>query len=92
MAFPFSTQIMASVSQLIGGGQPAASDPLTGRQREVLRMIAEGHNIKAIAKSLAVSPKTVESHRSAIKVRLGINNIPGLVRYAMRVGLVGLET
>ena len=92
MIFSFSTPVMASVTQLIGEGQPAASDPLTRRQREILRMITEGHNTKAIARLLEISPKRVESHRSAIKVRLGIDNIPGLVRYAMRTGLVGLET
>jgi DNA-binding NarL/FixJ family response regulator len=65
---------------------PAAH--LTPRQREILQLIAEGKNTKEIAYMLGVSVKTVETHRALLMVRLKIFDVPGLVRYAMRVGLV----
>jgi DNA-binding NarL/FixJ family response regulator len=64
---------------------------LTARQREVLQLIAEGHNTKEIAYLLKVSVKTVEAHRTQLTHRLGIFDIPGLVRCAMRSGLVPME-
>lgn len=63
------------------------SDPLTPRQREVLRLVAEGHNTKKIAGLLRISVKTVETHRAQLMERLGIHDIPGLVKYALRKGL-----
>lgn len=61
---------------------------LTSRQREVLQLIAEGYNTKAIAFALGISVKTVEAHRKQLMERLGIYDVAGLVRYAMRFGLV----
>jgi DNA-binding NarL/FixJ family response regulator len=61
---------------------------LTPRQGEVLALIARGHSTKEIARRLSVSVKTVETHRLQLMARLGINDIAGLVRYAIRVGLV----
>jgi DNA-binding NarL/FixJ family response regulator len=61
---------------------------LTTRQREILQLIAEGNNTKEIAFLLRVSVKTVEAHRTQVMHRLGINDIPSLVRQAMRSGLV----
>jgi len=61
---------------------------LTKRQREVLRMIAEGKTTKQIALILGISVKTVESHRSQLMNRLGLQDIASLVRYALRIGLV----
>jgi DNA-binding NarL/FixJ family response regulator len=61
---------------------------LTTRQREILQLIAEGNNTKEIAFLLKVSVKTVEAHRTQLMHRLGINDIPSLVRQAMRSGLV----
>ena len=72
-----------------GGG--ASIETLTARQREILQMIAEGKTTKEIAFILEVSAKTVESHRAAIMQRLGIRDIAGLVIYAVRNNLVGLE-
>jgi len=65
-----------------------AEDPLSGREREVLQLIAEGKNTKEIGGILAVSAKTAESHRANIMQKLGIHEIAGLVRYAIREGLV----
>jgi DNA-binding NarL/FixJ family response regulator len=64
---------------------------LTPRQREILQLIAEGSNTKEIAFHLGVSVKTVEAHRTQLMQRLGINDIPSLVRQAMRSGLVPPE-
>jgi DNA-binding NarL/FixJ family response regulator len=63
-------------------------EELTPRQREVLQLIAEGHTTKQIARRLQLSVKTVETHRAQIMERLGIRNVAGLVRYAIRTGLV----
>jgi DNA-binding NarL/FixJ family response regulator len=61
---------------------------LSRRQLEVLRLLAEGAGTRAIAGRLALSPKTVEAHRSEVMRRLGIHDVAGLARYAVRVGLV----
>ncbi len=63
------------------------SDLLTSRQREVLQMIAEGWSTKQIAKILRISVKTVETHRAQLMERLGIYDVPGLVRYALKTRL-----
>jgi len=74
--------------------RPESAPPapkLSPRQREVLQLIAEGHSTKEIAHRLALSVKTVETHRAELMVRLGIRDVAGLVRYAVRTGLVDPE-
>lgn len=66
-------------------------DKLTVRQTQVLRLIAEGKTTKQVALELSISVKTVEIHRSHLMDRLDIHDIAGLVRFAIRVGLVRLE-
>jgi DNA-binding NarL/FixJ family response regulator len=61
---------------------------LSMRQREILQLIAEGHTTKDIAQRLNVSVKTVETHRAHLMERLEIHDVPGLVRFAVRVGLI----
>jgi len=71
--------------------QAQASNPLedlTSRQREILQLIAEGNTKQAIAAKLTISPKTVEAHREQMMARLGIFDTAGLVRYAVKVGIV----
>jgi DNA-binding NarL/FixJ family response regulator len=63
-------------------------EQLTPRQREVLQLIAEGRTTKEIATILRVAIKTVETHRTQMMERLNIHDIAGLVRYAVRVGLI----
>jgi DNA-binding CsgD family transcriptional regulator len=63
-------------------------DPLTGREREVLTLIADSKTTKEIAVILGVSAKTADSHRSKIMEKLDIHSTAGLVRYAIRVGIV----
>jgi RNA polymerase sigma factor (sigma-70 family) len=65
---------------------------LTPRQRQILQLIAEGYPTREIAERLAVSVKTVESHRAQLMERLDIHNVPGLVRFAVRVGLVSPDS
>ncbi len=65
-----------------------SSDPLTLREREVLRLIAEGKTTRGIAELLGVSVKTAESHRSRLMEKLDIHATAGLVRYAIRRGLI----
>jgi DNA-binding CsgD family transcriptional regulator len=77
-----------AVSTLYGGRPVANNGSLTPRQREVLRLIAEGQTTKAIARELGISVKTVETHRSLLMERLSIRDVAGLVRYALRLGLV----
>lgn len=67
-------------------------EQLTGRQREILQLIAEGQNTKQIADLLKVSPKTVEYHRMKLMDCLNVHDVPGLVRFAMRVGLISQES
>ena len=84
-----SRQVVEGYVQRMGAG--ATEDPLTPRQREVLKGIAEGRSTKKIALDLGLSVKTVETHRAQIMERLGIRDVAGLVRYAMRTGLVPPE-
>ena len=63
-------------------------DALTPRQREVLQLIAEGQSTKDIARRLDLSVKTVETHRTQLMKQLDIHEVTGLVRYALRAGLV----
>ena len=64
------------------------SDLLTGREREVLQLVAEGKTSKEIASVLDVSVKTAETHRANIMNKLDIHETAGLVRYAIRHGMV----
>ena len=63
-------------------------DNLSSRQRQVLQLIAEGKTMKQIALTLGISVKTVETHRSQLMTRLNIHEVAGLVRYAIKMGLV----
>lgn len=66
-------------------------ETLSPRQREVLRLIAEGRTTKQIAQVLEISVKTVETHRAQLMERLDIHDVAGLVRYAIIVGLIEVE-
>jgi DNA-binding NarL/FixJ family response regulator len=72
-------------------GAVSPLEQLTSRQREILQLIAEGKNAKEIAADLDISIKTVEAHRLQLMDRLNIHDIPGLVRYAIRNGLISAE-
>ena len=76
-----------------GGGhqEPSLGDSLTSRQREILQLIAEGSTTREIAETLHLSVKTIETHRAQLMDRLDIHDIAGLVRYAIRTGLVASD-
>lgn len=61
---------------------------LTPRQRQILQLVAEGHGTRDIAERLFLSVKTVETHRAQLMERLGIHDVPGLVRLAIRCGII----
>jgi len=87
-----SSRVVAAYAR---GEESAGSGPfelLTRRQREVLQLIAEGLSTKEIAHRLDLSVKTIETHRTELMERLDIRGIAGLVRYAIRVGIVPNET
>jgi DNA-binding NarL/FixJ family response regulator len=71
-------------------GKTEAQDPLTRRERAVLQLVAEGKTTKEVAHLLAVTVKTAECYRSRLKAKLGIHDMAGLVRYALRHGLIQL--
>lgn len=85
-----SRQVVDEYLELAGAGDESLS-PLTSRQREILQLVAEGHTSKGIAARLGLSVKTVESHRTNIMRRLDVHDVQGLVRYAVRAGLISLE-
>jgi DNA-binding NarL/FixJ family response regulator len=72
-------------------GEPQPAITLTPRQRQILQLIAEGHSTRAIAEQLHISVKTVETHRAQLMERLGIYDVAGLTRYAIRAGLVSAD-
>jgi DNA-binding NarL/FixJ family response regulator len=93
------TYLSPSVSRTVvdsylqrAAGEEGPAEELTPRQREILQMIAEGKNTKEIAATLEISVKTVEAHRLQLMARLNIHDVAGLVRYAIRSGLVSSET
>ncbi|HKI32153.1 MAG TPA: response regulator transcription factor [Gemmataceae bacterium] len=69
-------------------GDQTSLERLTPRQREILQLVAEGHTTKEIAGRLKLSTSTVETHRTQLMNALDIHDIAGLVRYAIRVGLI----
>jgi DNA-binding NarL/FixJ family response regulator len=90
-----SPKISTQVVERYVKSASAEPDPLAGlttRQREILQLVAEGKSSKEIATLLDLSAKTVESHRAQIMERLGVHDLTGLVRFAIRVGLVSPES
>jgi DNA-binding NarL/FixJ family response regulator len=85
-----SKQLVEDYARRIGADN-AAGDQLTARQREILQSIAEGKSTKDIAVALNLSVKTVETHRKDLMDRLGIHDVAGLVRYAIRAGIIQAE-
>jgi two-component system, NarL family, response regulator NreC len=70
----------------------ARLERLTDREREVLRLVAEGYGAPDIGDRLSISAKTVDTYRRRINEKLGISQRPEYVRFALRVGMLSLET
>ena len=87
-----SKHVVADYVRRVGAEeQPRLLDQLTARQREVLQLIAEGRTTQEIANLLNVSVKTIETHRTQLMQRLDIHDIAGLVRYAIRMGIISCD-
>lgn len=85
----FLTQsISRTIVQAFLQNTPVPSNPISDRERQVLQLVAEGKTTKEIASLLGISAKTAESHRSNLMEKLNIHDTAGLVRYAIRIGLI----
>ncbi|WP_119156621.1 response regulator transcription factor [Caldimonas tepidiphila] len=85
---PLPAQVQDAQTQAPAPESAAKESPLTPRQLEILKLVAAGENMKKIAYDLGLSVKTVETHRAQIMERLNIRDLPKLVLYAVRHGLV----
>ena len=83
-----SPMVSGDVLKRLAQGTPSPAEVLTLRQREVLRLLAEGHRVKEIAGKLGLSVRTVETHKYEIMHLLGIDNTVELVKFAIRQGMV----
>ena len=87
-----SETILTGYLSAVAKGTPStgkrAGEPLTGREREILQLLAEGRSNKEIARRLAIGVKTVETHRSAIMRKINANSIVDVVRFAIRNHIV----
>ncbi len=87
----FSPAVAREIVEQLRAPKPAADEPFTllsGREREVLHLIAEGLSAKEVATELNISTKTVEAHRTSLMRKLGVRKATELVRYALRHGLI----
>jgi len=84
---PECQNVARETLQHAGSGDSAAGWPLTPREREVLRQVADGHAMKQIAVHLDLSVKTVETHRRQIMDKLGLHSVAELTKYAIRQGI-----
>lgn len=78
--------------QRMGEAEEDTYDRLTAREREVLKLVAEGHTNRGIAELLLISVKTVVGHRTSLMEKLDIHNRTELVKYAIRKGLTSVDT
>ena len=86
--FYLSPGISRAVMEAYRNKSDRPADPLTGRERQVLQLIAEGKSTKDTASVLGISVKTAESHRMRLMQKLNIHETASLVRYAVRRGLI----
>jgi DNA-binding NarL/FixJ family response regulator len=86
----YSSAVQRTLSEMARGraGAPRAIDVLTDREREVLRLVAEGLTTKEIAFRLDISVRTVESHRANLMRKLDLRSVARLTQFAIREGLV----
>lgn len=88
-----SKKVMEKFTQVSGGKIDFVNyGKLSDREKEVLRLVAEGCATKEVAEKLYISPKTVENHRANIMKKLNIRDRTGLTKYALRLGLIDLSS
>ena len=80
-----------AVQGLTGQDDAAALDSLSARERQIVTLVARGQSSTEIGSLLHLSPKTVDSYRSRMMAKLGVGDVPALVRFAIRMGLVDAE-
>lgn len=80
--------LSSKISEQHTSDSASPCDGLTARQTEILRLVANGHTTKEIARDLGISPKTVEFHRARLMQRIGVNDVTGLTRFAVQNGLL----
>lgn len=80
-----------AVEGLMASQASAAVNSLSAREKQVVLMVVHGETSATIAERLDLSPKTVESYRARVMAKLGVNDVPALVRLAVREGLIGLD-
>jgi DNA-binding NarL/FixJ family response regulator len=86
--FLYPAAVAALIRDYLDRGDQAPADPLTPRELEIVKLVAEGSTSEEIAQALVISKKTVEHHRSNILEKLGMRDRVELTRYAIRRGLV----
>ena len=92
MSPSISKKVINRYMQRVRETNNTTGDILTTREREILQLIAEGSSSKKIAEALFISPKTVETHRTHIMDKLNIHNRTNLVKYAIRTGIVDIDS
>ncbi|MGM9482036.1 response regulator [Roseateles sp. NT4] len=80
-----------AASMLTSAGTPGDEGDLSPRERQILLMVAQGATSSAIGEALHLSPKSVDTYRSRLMKKLGLNDIAGLVKWAIREGLISLD-
>jgi DNA-binding NarL/FixJ family response regulator len=88
---PAVAGVVAEQFRVAAGAPDGPTSPLTPREKQVLQLLAEGNSARAVAAKLHISVKTVETHRRRLMGKLGIDNLAGLTKYAVRAGLTDIE-
>lgn len=88
---PLTMAALNEYRQRVGGVARDPYETLTGRERQILRLIAEGLRNREIATRLNISPRTAETHRASVMSKLGMRRSAEVVRYALRRGILSLE-
>ena len=86
-----STLVTDYLQQRQGGLEKSPLERLSGREREILQLVVEGKSSAEIGQILSLSPKTVETYRSRLMEKLGIKDLPSLVKFAVQHGLTTLD-
>ncbi|MFC2008186.1 response regulator [Chloroflexota bacterium] len=87
-----SDMVVRNYVHLAAKSDSSAFSALTTREREVLQLLVEGRSTKEIAHQLGLSPKTIETHRQQIMNKLNIHSVAQLTKYAIREGIIAVET